>query len=107
MYSQFQRFVYKIIPYYLFTYGFFCRLGHTINVDTKMFEDGLIKVTLDKRNAQLPLLFDHTYVYRRENSVIVENSEGLKVTCNTVFNVCTFTISGWYFGKTGKSAVCL
>ena len=82
-------------------------IGHTINVDTKMFEDGLIKVTLDKRNAQLPLLFDHTYVYRRENSVIVENSEGLKVTCNAVFNVCTFTISGWYFGKTGKSAVCL
>ena len=28
-------------------------------------------------------------------------SEGLRVSCNTVYNVCTFTISGWYFGKTG------
>ena len=66
-----------------------------------MVEEGLIKVTLDKRNAQLPIKFDHTYVYRQENSVVVENSEGLRVTCNAAFNVCTFTISGWYFGKTG------
>ena len=66
-----------------------------------MVDDGLIKVTLDKRNAQLPMKFDHTYVYRQDNTVIVENTEGLRVTCNAVFNVCTFTISGWYFGKTG------
>ena len=75
--------------------------GRTINIDTKMVDDGLIKVTLDKRNAQLPMKFDHTYVYRQDNTVIVENTEGLRVTCNAVFNVCTFTISGWYFGKTG------
>jgi hypothetical protein len=78
--------------------------GHTINIDTKVehsAEDGLVKITLDNRNVQLPILFDHTYVHREENSVIVENSEGFRVTCNTVYNVCTFTISGWFFGKTG------
>merc|ERR1712012_1335821 len=75
--------------------------GHTINIDTTPTEDGLIKVTLDKRNTQLPIQFDHTYAYREENTIVVENSEGLKVSCNTVYNVCTFTISGWYFGKTG------
>merc|ERR1719189_1437835 len=77
--------------------------GHTISIDTKPVstDDGLIKVTLDKRNSQLPIQFDHTYAYREENTIVVENSEGLKVSCNTVYNVCTFTISGWYFGKTG------
>jgi len=77
--------------------------GHTISIDTKPVstDDGLIKVTLDKRNSQLPIQFDHTYAYREENTIVVENSEGLRVSCNTVYNVCTFTISGWYFGKTG------
>merc|ERR1712117_933650 len=75
--------------------------GHTISIETKPSADGLIKVTLDKRNSQLPIQFDHTYAYREENTIVVENSEGLKVSCNTVYNVCTFTISGWYFGKTG------
>ena len=75
--------------------------GHTINIDTTPTVEGLIKVTMDKRNTQLPIQFDHTYAYREENTVVVENSEGLKISCNTVHNVCTFTISGWYFGKTG------
>jgi len=75
--------------------------GHTINIDTTPAVDGQIKVTLDKRNTQLPIQFDHTYVYREENTIVVENSEGLRTSCNTVYNVCTFTISGWYFGKTG------
>merc|ERR1719468_435885 len=77
--------------------------GHTINIDTTPVKGDpeLIKVTMDKRNVQLPLRFDHTYVYRQESSIIVENSEGLRASCNTAYNVCTFTISGWYFGKTG------
>lgn len=77
--------------------------GHAINIDTTPDDNDptTIKVTLDKRNTQLPIQFDQTYVYREENTVIVENSQGLRVSCNTVYNVCTFTISGWYFGKTG------
>ena len=77
--------------------------GHTINIDTTPVKGDreLIKVTLNKRQVQLPILFDHTYVHRQESTIIVENSEGLRATCNTVYNVCTFTISGWYFGKTG------
>jgi len=75
--------------------------GHTIGIDTSLNDPDLIKVTLDRRNTQLPIRFDHTYVYREENTIVVENIEGLRTTCNTLFNVCTFTISGWYFGKTG------
>lgn len=74
----------------------------TINIDTRTGQDpDLIKVTLNKRTTQLPIQFDHTYVYRQENTINVENSEGLKISCNTVHNICSFTISGWYFGKTG------
>merc|ERR1739848_901181 len=42
-----------------------------------------------------------TDMRRTSIDVVVENSEGLKISCNTVHDVCTFTISGWYFGKTG------
>ena len=76
--------------------------GHTIQITTENRDDNdLIKVTLDRRNVQLPLVFDNTYAYREENSIIVENSQGLKVLCNTLHNICSFTLSGWYFGKTG------
>ena len=78
--------------------------GHTIQISTENSDsddNDLIKVTLDKRNVQLPLVFDNTYAYREENSIVVENSQGLKVFCNTLQNICSFTLSGWYFGKTG------
>ncbi len=88
--------------------------GHVIKIETLVdhkVDDGLIKVTLNKRNVQLPFEFDHTYVRREENTIIVENSEGLKAVCNTVFNVCTFTISvrninNWASALTVKLSSC-
>ncbi len=76
--------------------------GQTINIDTvSSGDDDLIKVTLNKRTTELPLQFDHTYVHRQDKTIVVENDEGLRVACNTLYNICTVTISGWYFGKTG------
>ena len=74
--------------------------GHTIQINTQNDND-LIKVTLDKRNVQLPLVFDNTYAYRQDHAIFIENSQGLRVACNTLYNICSFTLSGWYFGKTG------
>ena len=78
--------------------------GHTIQINTATDasnDDDLIKVTLDRRNVQLPLVFDNTYAYRQDHAIIIENSQGLRVACNTLYNICSFTLSGWYFGKTG------
>ena len=74
--------------------------GHTIQINTQNDND-LIKVTLDRRNVQLPLVFDNTYAYRQDHAIFIENSQGLRVACNTLYNICSFTLSGWYFGKTG------
>ena len=60
-----------------------------------------IKVTVDHRSVDLPLAFEHTLIKREGAVIIVEHSEGLRVVCNTVHPVCSITISGWYFGKTG------
>lgn len=77
--------------------------GRTITIHTGSSQENsnVIKVTLDKRTIQLPLAFDRTYAYRKEGVVVVEHSEGFSVSCNAAYNVCSFTISGWHFGKTG------
>lgn len=46
-------------------------------------------------------MFRHTLIKREGSTIILENSEGLRVVCNTAHDVCSITVSGWYFGKTG------
>ena len=46
--------------------------GHTIQIDTDLkntADADLIKVTMDRRNVQLPLVFDNTYAYRQDNAI--------------------------------------
>ena len=64
-------------------------------------QEDMIKVTLDNRNVELPIAFDNTFVRREGLTVTVENNEGLRVVCNMAMDLCSVTISGWYFGKTG------
>jgi hypothetical protein len=73
-----------------------------VDIDTKSADDGeTIKVTIDRRVVELPQTFMHTHIKREGSSLILENSEGLRVVCNSAFDVCSVTVSGWYFGKTG------
>ena len=58
-------------------------------------------MTIDRRVVELPQTFMHTHIKREGSSLILENSEGLRVVCNSAFDVCSVTVSGWYFGKTG------
>jgi len=76
--------------------------NHIIEIDEPDSDDNeLIKITLDKRNVELPIAYDHTFATREGSTVIVENTEGLRVVCNMDLQLCSVTISGWYFGKTG------
>ena len=61
----------------------------------------LPKVKVNGRPLPLPVRFGSTAVWRQGKRVTVENSEGLRVECGSVHGVCGFTLSGWYFGKTG------
>lgn len=42
----------------------------------------------------------HTKLYRDSEIVSIESSTGYLLKCNLVYEVCTFELSGWYFGKT-------
>lgn len=73
-----------------------------IEIETKPADDGeTIKVKIDRRVVELPQKFLHTHIKREGSSLILENSEGLRVVCNSAYDVCSVTVSGWYFGKTG------
>jgi hypothetical protein len=61
----------------------------------------LSQVTIDRRVVELPQAFLHTHIKREGSSLILENSEGLRVVCNSAYDVCSVIVSGWYFGKTG------
>lgn len=37
---------------------------------------------------------------REGNSIVVSTKNGFQVNCNTIREICTFRISGWYYGKT-------
>ena len=76
--------------------------NHIIEIGEPDSDDkDLIKITLDKRNVELPIAYDHTIATREGSTVVVENNEGLRVVCNMAIQMCSVTISGWYFGKTG------
>jgi len=76
--------------------------NHIIEINEPQGDNNeLIKITLDRRNVELPIAYDHTLVKREGATVIVENDEGLRLVCNMAIQLCSVTISGWYYGKTG------
>jgi len=75
--------------------------SHLIEIHGAQDNNQLIKITLDRRNVELPIVYDYTSVTREGAQIIVENTEGLRLVCNMAQQVCTVTVSGWYFGKTG------
>lgn len=51
------------------------------------------------KKTDLPLFLEHLMVYRLGNMVHIVNSHGVNVTCDVAHDICTLTVSGWYYGK--------
>ncbi|XP_073994094.1 apolipoprotein lipid transfer particle isoform X2 [Rhodnius prolixus] len=47
----------------------------------------------------LPLNISDVYIYAQEGIISVKGAKGFLLRCNFKFSVCTFKLSGWYFGK--------
>lgn len=48
----------------------------------------------------LPAEIGETYLYREADIVTVQSALGFTLECNMKYHMCTFEMSGWYFGKT-------
>ncbi|XP_069692884.1 uncharacterized protein Apoltp isoform X2 [Periplaneta americana] len=67
-------------------------------VQVNVFEDS---VKIQREGVrQLPTAIGDAYIYQEAQILTVESSRGFCMKCNLKFDVCTFTLSGWYFGKT-------
>jgi len=64
-----------------------------INVDT-------FQVTLNGRKKELPALVGNTFVEREgANKLEVLDTRGFRLSCTMKPKICTFSMSGWYFGR--------
>ncbi|CAL8077850.1 unnamed protein product [Orchesella dallaii] len=68
--------------------------NHNIEFDTETF-----KVTVDSKKVELPIKVDSVYIRRQETRLDVYDTRGYQITCTLSPSVCTFTTSGWYYGK--------
>nr|CAD7196633.1 unnamed protein product [Timema douglasi] len=66
-------------------------------VSVNIFND---EVTFQKGMSRLPLEFGDIYVYQETSMININSVRGFSLRCNLKFDTCTFTLSGWYFGKT-------
>nr|CAD7407930.1 unnamed protein product [Timema cristinae] len=66
-------------------------------VSVNIFND---EVTFQKGMSRLPLEFGDIYVYQETSMINIDSVRGFSLRCNLKFDTCTFTLSGWYFGKT-------
>ena len=72
-----------------------------INGPTKINIDNELKVVMNGRQLGLPQTVGDIFVMREGEKIFVDTNDGLRVMCNAVTDVCSFTVSGWYFSKTG------
>lgn len=68
---------------------------HTVEID---LENDVLEIENSIR--QLPADLNGTYVYQEFGMATVVSKRGFILDCNLKFDVCTFTVAGWYFGKT-------
>jgi hypothetical protein len=60
------------------------------------------KTVVDKQNSELPIETTDAVVKRAgPDQIVIESKKGMTVACHMKTEVCTVSISGWYFGKTG------
>ncbi|XP_064626174.1 apolipophorins-like [Lineus longissimus] len=57
------------------------------------------KVSVDNVRTELPYQYMNTTVVRNGYSIRVHNDNGFTMTCDMANDICTFNVTGWYFGK--------
>ncbi|GFX00311.1 apolipophorins [Trichonephila clavipes] len=72
-----------------------------INNLTVEFNSGDKMVKISDNPVELPYISDDFNIVRAgSNSIMFDDKHGARFKCNLEHKLCTFTISGWYFGKT-------
>ncbi|KAK8762358.1 hypothetical protein V5799_026376 [Amblyomma americanum] len=59
------------------------------------------KVTKAGSKIELPTQVGGTTIRREGHVIVVENTSGLKISCNLAYDQCVTEVTGDYFGKTG------
>ncbi|XP_055591953.1 uncharacterized protein LOC129743787 [Uranotaenia lowii] len=75
---------------------------------TLIAEDQLLEIDILDTSVQiarnhttaLPAQIGDTVVYRETDQLIIQSFKGFKLTCSLQYHMCSFDLSGWYFGKT-------
>ncbi|ODN01102.1 Apolipophorin [Orchesella cincta] len=81
-------------PYYIVVAS-----GHnTLIIDLK--ENGLKDPKRNlKATLSLPIQMANLRGYRDSDMLVVESPKGLRVSCNTLYQICQLKVSGWYSRK--------
>lgn len=48
----------------------------------------------------LPAQIGDTVIYREADLLTIKSLKGFQLTCSLQYHMCSFDLSGWYFGKT-------
>ncbi|XP_053697453.1 uncharacterized protein LOC128744450 [Sabethes cyaneus] len=63
------------------------------------FSDMSVQINRNVTTA-LPAQIADTVVYRETDYLAIQSVNGFKLTCSLQYNLCSFDLTGWYFGKT-------
>ncbi|KAI1290052.1 Apolipophorin -like protein [Halotydeus destructor] len=74
----------------------------TVQIGDQQIElnSGLQVVKVNGQESELPISLPGASVVRQGDSILVDDAKGLSVECQLSRDVCTVSVSGWYFGKT-------
>jgi len=67
------------------------------NKEIEIFPD--FKVSIDDLRTELPYQYKNTTVTRHGYSIKMTNANGFTMKCDMKNDICTFEITGWYFGR--------
>ena len=73
----------------------------TLNGRTVEIKPEERQVRFEGREVELPLVMGPATVLRRGESIIVDDRNGVQVECQLKHDVCSVSLSGWFFGRTG------
>lgn len=72
-------------------------------VEGNQFDIDMVAETIQINRAlttTLPVKIGETVVYRENDILILQSTNGFQLNCNLQFDLCWFQLSGWYYGKT-------
>ncbi|XP_055638867.1 uncharacterized protein LOC129776937 isoform X2 [Toxorhynchites rutilus septentrionalis] len=81
--------------------------GKMSRIITLVSEDNLLEIDIFDTSVKigrnvttaLPAQIGDTVVYREADLLTVKSFRGFQLTCSLQYHMCSFDLSGWYFGK--------